>query len=157
MNTTEKSSESRSSVRNRSRGRGRQLVLLDTNALLLPVGRHFPLESEVERLRPGSVIEVPSSVAGELDRLVARGVVGARAARDLATRFPTLAAPGRGDRAVLDAATSLGACVVTADRAFAEELHQRGVDVLAPRDREHLELRRGRRTGRGSERRGAAE
>jgi rRNA-processing protein FCF1 len=119
-------------------------VLLDANALLLPVRAHFPLESEVDRIRPGAHLVVPSSVVDELAGLVARGVAGARAAFALAQRFSMLAVPGRGDMAVLEAAVRHGAWVVTADRALAERLRRRGVNVLVPRDRHHLELHRGR-------------
>ena len=116
-------------------------MLLDTNALLLPIRSRFPLEAEIDRLRPGAVIEVPSSVVVELDHLVARGVPGARAAAALARRFRVLGVVGRGDLAILRAAEGPRTCVVTADRALAERLRAQGVDVLAPRDRHRLELR----------------
>jgi len=138
---------SSSSVRSPPRSRGRRLVLLDTNALLLPVQSHFPLEAEVHRLRPGAVIEVPSSVVGELDRLIVRGVPGARAASKFADRFPVHGTAGRGDLGILEAAVALGACVVTADRALSERLRTLGVDVLTPRDQHRLELRPGRPLG----------
>jgi len=119
-------------------------VLLDANALLLPVRAHFPLDSEVGRIRPGARLVVPSSVVDELDRLVARGVPGARGASALAKKFPVLPVAGRGDTAVLEAAVRQGAWVVTADRTLAERLRRRGVNVLVPRDRHRLELRPGR-------------
>jgi len=40
--------------------------------------------------------------------------------------------------------------VVTADKALATRLHTAGVDVLVPRDRNHLELRRGRARAEGA-------
>jgi rRNA-processing protein FCF1 len=118
-------------------------VLLDANALLLSVRQRFPLEAEVDRIRPGASIVVPSSVIGELDRLVVRGVPGAPAAAALARRFPILPGSGRGDTAILVAAVHHRAWVVTADRALAARLRGRGVDVLVPRDRQRLELHRG--------------
>lgn len=120
-------------------------VFLDANALLLPIRSRFPLEAEIDRLCPGGVVTVPSSVVGELDRLAARGVSGARGALALARRFPSVVVAGRGDRAILEAAVLHRSCVVTADRELAERLGTRGIDVLVPRDRHRLELRRGRR------------
>jgi rRNA-processing protein FCF1 len=138
------SSGSSSSGRNRLGARGGRLVLLDTNALLLPVRSHFPLEAEIQRLRPGAVIEVPSSVLGELDRLALRGVPGARAAVALARRFRVFDVAGRGDLAIVEAAEGSRAAVVTADRALANRLRSQGVEVLAPRDRHRLERMPGR-------------
>ncbi|HKN07594.1 MAG TPA: hypothetical protein VJ021_08380 [Thermoplasmata archaeon] len=117
---------------------------MDANALLFPARTRFPLESEVDRLRPGARIVVPSSVIYELERLVTRGVPDARTALALARRFPVLPVSGRGDAAVLDAAVRHRAWVVTADRSLAERLRSRGINVLVPRDRHRLELHRGR-------------
>jgi len=119
-------------------------VLLDVNALMLPVREHFPLAEEVERLRPGARISVPSSVLAELDGLVARRVAGSAAAAALARRFPILATEGRGDSAIVEGAMRLRAWVVTADRELAERLRSRGINVLVPRDRHRLEIHRGR-------------
>ncbi|MGA9043658.1 MAG: hypothetical protein ACLP8V_01095 [Thermoplasmata archaeon] len=119
-------------------------MLLDANALLLPVRTRFPLEAEVERVRPGAHLVVPTSVIEELETLAARGVPGARAATALAQKFPALAVAGRGDAAILNAAVRHGAWVVTADRALAERLRRRGVSVLVPRDRHRLDLHPGR-------------
>jgi len=123
-------------------------VLLDANALLLPVRIRFPLEAEVDRLRPGARIAVPASVVDELDRLAARGVPQARAAAELARRYPVISVEGRGDRAVLELAVRRRAWVVTADRALAIRLQRAGLPVLVPRDRHRLELRPARRPAR---------
>jgi len=119
-------------------------VLLDTNALLLPVRTGFPLVAEVDRIRPGARISVPTSVLEELDRLVARGVRGARAAAALARGFDIVQVGARGDRAVLLAAMERHGWVVTADRILARRLREFGVTVLVPRDRHRLELKPGR-------------
>jgi len=122
-------------------------VLLDTNALLLPVRTRFPLEAEVNRIRPGAQIAVPTSVLEELDRLVVRGVRGARAAAAFARNFGIVPVSARGDRAVVLAAIERHGWVVTADRALAERLRDSGVTVLVPRDRHRLELKPGRSHG----------
>jgi len=119
-------------------------VLLDANALLLAARTRFPLESEVARLHPGATLAVPASVVDELDRLVARGVPGARTAAALGQRLPQLAAVGRGDTAVLEAAVRYRAWVVTADQELEGRLRRSGVNVLVPRDRHRLELHRAR-------------
>jgi len=116
-------------------------VLLDANALLLPVRVQFPLESELQRIAPEARPKIPSSVVEELGRLADRGVRGARAAAELAQRFPVLKVEGRGDAAILEAAVDTRSWVVTADRALVERLRDRGVNVLVPRDRHRLELR----------------
>ncbi len=118
-------------------------MLLDANSLFLPVRGGFPLESEVDRHRPGAVLVVPSSVRAELDRLVERRTPEASAARALASRFPEVAAPGKGDDAIVRLAARDRAWVVTADRALRQRLLRQGVSVLAPRDRQRLELFRG--------------
>ena len=131
----------------------RPLVLLDTNALFLPVRVGFPLEAEVERLCPGATLSVPSSVLGELVRLLVRRTPDAAATRAIASRYRTVPAAGSGDDAVLRCAVRRGGWVVTADRAFRERLLAEGVTVLAPRDRHRLERflpgKRGRSVRRG--------
>ena len=138
-------------------------MLLDTNALFLPVRSRFPLEPEVERCWPGARLAVLSTTVSELVRLVREGVAGAVAAREYARRFPVLAAQGLGDDAVLASAVLRGASVVTADRDLAQRLVARRVSVLVPRDRHRLHLVRGApvrrsptaaRTPRGRRRRG---
>ena len=114
-------------------------MLLDTNILFLPVRTGFPLESEVERHRPGAVLGVPTSVLRELDRLIERATPGAVAACALARHFRAVPASGGGDGAVVKAAVRTGAWVVTADRALRIRLNAAGVGVLAPRDRHRLE------------------
>ena len=116
-----------------------RLVLLDTNALFLPVRTGFPLEREVDRLCPGAVLGVLSSTFRELDRLVDRATPHASAARALAERYRRIPAPGRGDAAVVAAALRLRAKVVTADRGLRERLTAAGATVFSPRDRHRLE------------------
>ena len=122
--------------------------MLDTNALLLPIRSHFPLEAEVDRLYPGAELAVPSSAFEELERLRARGISGAPAALKLALRYPAVPVEGRGDAAILAIAVRDRALVVTADRALAGRLQRAGLPVLVPRDRSRLELRPARRPSR---------
>lgn len=151
-NTTAISSGSSSSARSPRTDPRRVTVLLDANALLLSARTRFPLNAEVERVCPGALLSVPESVIGELDGLAVRGVAGARLASALARKFPRIPAVGRGDAAILEAATRVRAWVVTADRELADRLHARGVTVLAPRDRHRLESHPGRARGVRAER-----
>jgi len=83
---------------------------------------------------------VPSSVVGELERLVRDSTPGAVAARALADRFERAESTARGDSGVVEAAERLRASVVTADRALRARLVRRGIAVLGPRDRSRLEV-----------------
>jgi rRNA-processing protein FCF1 len=125
-------------------GSPRPAVVLDTNALFLAVRSGFPLEAEVDRLCPGAVLLVPSSVLGELDALARRLVPGAAAARAAADRYRAWPTDARGDDGVLDVARSADAWVVTADRELKRRLRVRGMTALVPRDRHRLEVVRGR-------------
>jgi rRNA-processing protein FCF1 len=116
-------------------------VLLDTNALFLPVRVGFPLEEEVLRWVPGARLEVPASVLRELGRLVARRTRGAGAARTLAERYEVVPTRREGDDGVVDAAVRERAWVVTADRALRARLNALGVAVLVPQDRHRLTAR----------------
>ncbi len=135
--TSSGSSSSAPSPRRSARPR----VLLDANALLLPFRVGFPLLAEVERLVPGAIVSVPSSVRGEVARLADRGVAEAAAALSFAGRFPTIQVRARGDAGILRAARRHSSIVVTADRALTARLRAGGFAVLVPRDRHRLELR----------------
>jgi uncharacterized protein len=117
------------------------VVLLDTNALFLPIRTGFPLEAEVARLLPGARLVVASSGIRELDRLTERRTPGASGARAFAEKFSQTPSRAEGDDAVLEVALRENAAVVTADRQLQQRLRRRGVRVLAPRDRHRLELR----------------
>jgi rRNA-processing protein FCF1 len=121
--------------------------VLDTNVLFLAVERGFPLEPEITRLVPGARIVLPSSVLPELGRLTDGRTPGAAAAGELARRFSVEPTGRSGDEGVVDVAVRLGATVATADRALQLRLREQGVDLLVPRDRSRLELRRGARVG----------
>ena len=122
----------------------RPTVLLDTNALFLPVRVGFPLESEVDRLVPGTRMAVAASTVRELDRLIGRRTAGAIAARALADRFRRAETALEGDEAIVELAVRRAWLVVTADRELQRRLAERGIAVLVPRDRHRLELRPGR-------------
>jgi uncharacterized protein len=121
----------------------RPVVLLDTNAILLPFTRRFPLEAEIERLVGPAQIQLPAFVIAELEALVARRVRGARAALDWSTKFPQRKTHGRGDDALVRTARPFRDWVVTSDHELQQRLRNRGVSTMIPRDRHRLEPVRG--------------
>lgn len=135
-------SGSSSASRRPAAARSATLVLLDANILVRAARPGFFWLRETERLTGPVRVAVPESVLRELDRLVRRDVPGAALAARLGRTLPSVRAPGEGDDAILAAAAELGATVLTADRELAARLRVAGVDVLAPRDRTRLELRR---------------
>jgi rRNA-processing protein FCF1 len=114
------------------------LVILDTNAALLPFRERFPLEESIERVAPGAELVVPENVRSELSRLSEEGVPEARAAQRWCERFRSLSVKATGDAGILEAATILHAPVVTSDRALLEELQRRGLPAYRPRGRSGL-------------------
>jgi rRNA-processing protein FCF1 len=116
------------------------LVLLDTNALLMPFQLGMDLEGEIERVLGRCRIAVPEAVMAEL-RSMPPTLREARAALQLAGRFETLPSRGMGDDAVLELASREGAVVVTGDRGLIDRLREAGLRVLRPRQRTLLELK----------------
>ncbi len=119
--------------------RGRPIVLVDANALLLPFTSHFRLEEETYAQVDGARIQVPSSVLGELERLADRGNPRARAAREFARRFEVVPTASLGDDALVELGRRLSAWVLTGDRALRSRLLAAGVPVLFPRGKSHLD------------------
>jgi rRNA-processing protein FCF1 len=119
---------------------GAPLLLLDTNALLLPFRERFPLRSEIERVAPGREVAVPGPALRELERLAADGAPHAAGALVFARRLPILAARGAGDEGVIECARRNQAWVLTADRELARRLRSFGITVLGPRGNQRLEI-----------------
>jgi len=119
--------------------RGRPVVLVDANALLLPFTSHFRLEEEIYGQVDGARILVPESVLGELEQVASRGTPNARAAREFARRFETVPTRAQGDDALVDLGRRMQAWVLTGDRALRTRLLEAGVRVLFPRGKSHLD------------------
>ena len=114
------------------------LVLLDANALMMPFQFTLDLEDELVRLLGDYRAAVPSSVVHELEGLASSNPA-AKAALQLASRFPVMKVAGRGDDAVLDLARSEGAAVVTNDRNLRRRLREVNLPVIYLRERSRLE------------------
>ena len=121
-------------------------VVLDTNALMMPVEFDVRVFDELERLtgRPPAALDllVPRAVVAELDRLAEGGDATARAARvgrDLVDRCRVVETEEPyADDAVLALAAEHGALVVTNDRPLRDQLLAEGVRVAGVRGRNTL-------------------
>ncbi len=106
------------------------IVVLDTNALMMPFEFRINLDFELERLLGSPKCVIPSCVVGELKRL-ARENRHARAALQLASRYEVIDVSAPGDKGVKEAAKLTGGYVLTNDRKFIDELVGEGVRVIS--------------------------
>jgi rRNA-processing protein FCF1 len=121
-------------------------VVLDTNALMMPVEVDVRVFDELERLtgRPPAALNllVPRAVVAELDRLADGGDAAARAARvgrDLVDRCRVVETEEPyADDAVLALAVEHDALVVTNDRPLRDRLRDEDVRVAGVRGRNTL-------------------
>ncbi|MCJ2531096.1 MAG: hypothetical protein LN413_02090 [Candidatus Thermoplasmatota archaeon] len=114
------------------------LILLDTNALMMPFQFSLDLEDELIRLLGEYRAAVPSSVIRELEGLSSTHST-ARAALQFATRFPVIDVEGVGDDALLSLAQAEGAAVLTNDRDLRRRLRKANLPVIYLRERSRLE------------------
>ncbi|NPA74791.1 MAG: twitching motility protein PilT [Euryarchaeota archaeon] len=105
------------------------IVVLDTNALMMPFEFGINLDMELERLVGAPRCVVPSCVVGELRKL-ARNNRYAKAALALSKKYDVIEVVLPGDRGVKEAAKRTGGYVVTNDRKFAESLMAEGIKVI---------------------------
>jgi len=127
-------------------GQAAETVVLDTNALMMPVELDVRLFDELERLtgRPPAALDllVPRAVVDELERLSGGSDAAARAARvgrDLVGRCRVVETDEQyADDAVLALAAARDALVVTNDRPLRDRLRDDGVRVAAVRGRDTL-------------------
>jgi len=121
-------------------------VLLDTNALMMPVECDVRLFEEVERLLGEVEYLVPEAVVEELEKLSGQASEAARAAtvgRDLADRCTTTATDaGYADDAVLEVAERPDVThVVTNDEPLQARLLDAGVSVISLRGQHKLAVK----------------
>ena len=120
-------------------------VVLDTNALMMPVECDVRLFDELERLLGDVACVVPDAVITELTELSTGSGLEARAASvglDLADRCEVVeAAAGYADHAVVELAeTAAVTHVVTNDRALRRRLLDRDVSVISLRGKNKLAI-----------------
>lgn len=118
------------------------LVVLDTNALILPFERRVRIESELERLLGPFKGLVPSPCLLELER-IAKEESGARRdrakmARQFANRFERVEAEGRADVATVQVAKDRGAYLFTNDLEVIRRAKKEKVPVIRLKGLSHL-------------------
>ncbi|MGB3908298.1 MAG: DNA-binding protein [Methanomethylovorans sp.] len=118
-------------------------VIIDTNALMIPVQFNVDIFSELHRLGFDHFI-VPQAVLNELDRLVttARGqdLIAAKVGRSLANRCELVPIEGHADDIIVSLADDADAAVLTNDIRLKKRLLEIGIRVISLRQRTHLEL-----------------
>jgi rRNA-processing protein FCF1 len=121
-------------------------VILDTNALMMPVELDVRVFEELDRLL-GSDAEyvVPRSVVAELEKLSAAGngteATAASVGRDLVSRCRVVeTGESYADDAVVELAADEDGYVLTNDRPLRDRLLERGVRVIGLRGRNTLEI-----------------
>lgn len=116
-------------------------VLLDTNALMMPVECDVRLFEELDRLVGDASLAVPAAVVAELDRLAdgaGQEATAASVGRDLAERCSVVEhEAAAADDAVVELAPAYD-YVVTNDQPLRERLHARDVRTIGIRGRNTL-------------------
>ena len=121
-------------------------MILDTNALMMPVELDVRVFDELHRLFPANLdLVVPRAVVAELEKLSAAGngaeATAASVGRDLASRCRIVeTGVDYADDAVVELATTEGGYVLTNDRPLRDRLLERGVRVIGLRGRNTLEI-----------------
>ena len=118
------------------------LVVLDTNAILLPFERRIRIETELERLLGPYEAIVPEVCIQELARIAAeeKGARrdNAKMALSFAARFKVAPGTGRADEVALRIAKDRGAHLFTNDAALAKRAMAQQVPIIRLRGLSHL-------------------
>ena len=120
------------------------LVVLDTNALILPFERRIRIESELERLLGPWQGLVPSPCLAELERIAKEESGGrrdrAKMARQFAGRFERVEAEGRADQATIQVAKDRAAHLFTNDLEVIRAAKREKIPVIRLKGLSHLML-----------------
>ena len=120
---------------------GRNIVVVDANALMMPFQFSLNIDLELQRLLGSFEMVVPSSVIVELRRVaVEQKASQAKGALKLSAKYRTHKVGGTGDDAVLAAAVELGAILLTNDAGLRRRAREAGLRTICLRSRSHLEL-----------------
>jgi rRNA-processing protein FCF1 len=119
-------------------------VVLDTNALMMPVECDVRVFEELDRLLDAPEPVVPAAVVAELDRLAdgaGEEATAASVGRDLADRCAVREADADdADDAVVELARATDAHAVTNDAPLRERLSDAGVPVICLRGQNKLAI-----------------
>ena len=127
----------------------KRIVILDTNALLMPFQFKLNLESELDRLLGSYSIIIPSVVIDELEKL-SKSNSYARSALQLAKKYEilelenTLIPPKKLehniDFAIVALAKKLDAIVLTNDKILRANLRKENLKTVFLKSSTHLEI-----------------
>lgn len=118
-------------------------VIIDTNALMIPVQFNVDIFEELKRLGYDEHL-VPIAVINELDILIKKlkgaDRTAAKVARAMAERCEVIEAKGHADDIILNLATNLAASVLTNDIGLRKRLEENDVPVICLRQKNRLEI-----------------
>lgn len=114
-----------------------QIVVLDTNALLMPFEIKMNLDLALNDLLGDAKCVVPGPLIGELKHLDHKY---AKAALELARKYEIVQSAASGDDAVIEVAKSLGGYVLTNDKELRIRVRKLGIPVIFLRSSTHLIL-----------------
>ncbi len=118
-------------------------VIIDTNALMIPVQFNVDVFEELKRLGYETYI-VPTAVISELDSLIRKlkgdDRTAAKVAMSMTERCEVVRADGHADDVILDMATKNRAAVLTNDIGLRKRLESKNITVICLRQRNRLDI-----------------
>jgi rRNA-processing protein FCF1 len=125
----------------RSRSNQGLKVIIDTNALMIPIQFNVDIFDELQRLGFDEFV-VPKAVLDELDTLVERSrgkdKMAAKVARSLADRCEAVDIAGFADDVIVELAENSGAAVLTNDIQLKNRLREKDITVVYLRQKNRL-------------------
>ncbi len=116
-------------------------VIIDTNALMIPIQFNVDIFDELQRLGFDEFV-VPKAVLDELDTLVERSrgkdKMAAKVARSLADRCEAVDITGFADDVIVELAENSGAAVLTNDIQLKNRLLEKDITVVYLRQKNRL-------------------
>ncbi|MGP8320704.1 MAG: type II toxin-antitoxin system VapC family toxin [Methanosarcinaceae archaeon] len=116
-------------------------VIIDTNALMIPVQFNVDIFDELQRLGFDEFV-LPKAVLDELDTLVGRSKgkdrMAAKVARSLAGRCKVVDITGFADDVIAELAWDSNAAVLTNDIRLKNRLREKGITVVYLRQKNRL-------------------
>lgn len=117
-------------------------VIIDTNALMIPVQFNVDIFQELRRLGYNRYL-VPRAVLDELDALAKKSKgsdkLAAKVARSLGKKYGIVERTGTADDVIIELATELNSAVLTNDIELKKKLIDKSITVIYLRQKNHLE------------------
>ncbi len=122
-----------------------RMVVLDTNALLMPYQFDINIERELNRLLGVCRIIVPRSVVEEVEKLAEKGGEVGRAAQLALSiikkkNFRVIETDMKGDDGVIETAIKMEAAILTNDKELKKKAKEMRLCVIYLREGEKLEM-----------------